>query len=427
MSITNGNNEIRAPQRLIYSNTRSRAPSLSPRRRSLARKRRRSSGASSTSYSSAISSEIQSPLQLYDEWILSYEPSHSERGRVIDMMRRTTMEQNSGSRFPLKCCDMVRKSSGDAYLLFGGGAKQYLQAYQVTYNGSNPQEMEWKSLCCTGGNALNRSKKKKNKKKKYKSREKEIEADAIASMDVRIKSVVVVPNPKYLCCWLIVTGDSRGTVRVYTLDEEKPTEFQFEGEDSILHRDNNATSPILSLCSTYSSQTNYHFEGGFQSQISEFDAEQSPINGVRNGKKSRIIPNYLELAPHLIFSGATDGWIRIWFWDVDSHCIQLVKRLAIHQNGVNSISASWLDATYSTHNELKSRRLAIVTGGDDQSMTLIIGDLDQTAAHKRRKNKQKKESQWTFNIIREIPITTAHIASIRCVQITPIITPNVVQ
>ncbi len=28
------------------------------------------------------------------------------------------MEQNGGSHFPLKCCDMVSKSIGNSYLLF---------------------------------------------------------------------------------------------------------------------------------------------------------------------------------------------------------------------------------------------------------------------------------------------------------------------
>eukprot|EP01083_Nonionella_stella_P193744 715179_1 len=208
---------------------------------------------------------------------------------------------------------------------------------------------------------------------------------------------------------------------------------------------------------------------------------------------NRIISGYSELPPHLIFSGATDGWIRIWFWDIDSHCIQLVERLAIHQSGVNTISASWLDAKFINKNNknnnkknkkhikqssspisskillkaankhknnnnirdgLLTRRLGILSGGDDQSLTLIIADFESTISMTRASRKRaihqkhhllrnsltinnlKLSSEniksnisstnntgWKLNVIREIPINTAHVASIRSVSITPIITP----
>eukprot|EP01084_Bolivina_argentea_P153967 268432_1 len=85
--------------------------------------------------------------------------------------------------------------------------------------------------------------------------------------------------------------------------------------------------------------------------MSDNAATDLNINANNNDNdNNRIISGYSELPPHLIFSGATDGWIRIWFWDIDSHCIQLVERLAIHQSGVNTISASWLDAKFINKN-----------------------------------------------------------------------------
>ncbi len=346
--------------------------------------------------------------------------------------------------------------------------------------------------------------------------------DSIQFMDLRIKSIVVIPSPKYYGKWLIITGNSRGTIRCYTFDENKPSEFQFEGEDCILHKDNNSSSPILSLTSTYSTETCYHFPNTKTMLFSPFNhiqtvsAQKQQRGGQLNInplskesdtiplKNNRIIGGYSELPPHLIFSGATDGWIRIWFWDIDSHCIQLVERLAIHQSGVNSISATWLDAKFinknlnnkkkniepihikqsstplnrktlmesnnnsesNTNNNdgLLTRRLGILSGEDDQSMTLIIADFESTMsmtrAHRKRSKHQKHNllrksliitnlklgsdnnnlskrsipsssvlsmTGWKFNVIKEIPINTAHIASIRSVAITPIITPNIVK
>ena len=69
--------------------------------------------------------------EMYDEWVLNFNPTQPPSSNVIQFVRQSIMEQNSGSRFPLKCCDMVRKSTGDAYLFFAGGAKEYLQAYEV--------------------------------------------------------------------------------------------------------------------------------------------------------------------------------------------------------------------------------------------------------------------------------------------------------
>jgi len=200
-----------------------------------------------------------------------------------------------------------------------------------------------------------------------------------------------------------------------------------------------------------------------------------------------MIAEYNELPPHLIFSGATDGWIRVWFWDIDSHSIQLVERLAIHLSGVNAVSASWLDAKFmpkdraktpvaassrtdspnlspspppdsmnSSHRSaregLLTRRLAVLTGGDDQSLSLIVADFESTMTMSRAARKRAKQQKlfrktvstsgmhsaaastsfsrvcgWRFNVIREIPVNTAHIASIRSVALTPIVTPAVVE
>ena len=486
--------------------------------------------------------------EMYDKWILNFDPQESPPSHVINFVRESIMEQNAGTRFPLKCCDMVKKSTGDAYLFFAGGAKEYLQGYQVTYNENEPDKIEWKSLCCTGGDSLN-----KQRGKRWKKHDQTIQA-AIHTIDLRIKSVVVIPSPKYYGKWLIVTGNSRGTIRAYTFDEDRPKEFQFEGEDSTLHKDNNASSPVLSLTSTYSSETYYHFPSSNLSNFSPFNhnansrritqrnkdntlsipsrgdnvikkqpgmdklsmsfsaplrEDSSKLTSIK--KQDRIISGYTELPPHLIFSGATDGWIRIWFWDIDSHSIQLVERLAVHQSGVNTISASWLDAKFINKNKNKNkrdksginndkepspsltsslsvsppptgaarhgsqqsqpmssyldslnnndglltRRLAITTGGDDQSITLIIADFESTMsmsrAARKRKNKQNqlfrkslsssnlrdvnstkttlnnRATGWKFNVIREVPINTSHIASVRSVAITPIITPRVVE
>ena len=465
--------------------------------------------------------------EMYDKWILNFDPTESPPSNVIQLIRESIMEQNAGSRFPLKCCDMVKKSTGDAYLFFAGGAKEYLQGYEVTYNQDKPNEIEWKSLCCTGGDQLNKTRGKRWKKQD------QMMQDRIQNMDLRIKSVVVIPSPKYYGKWLVVTGNSRGTIRAYTFDEDRPKEFQFEGEDSTLHKDNNSSSPVLSLTSTYSSETCYHFPSADASNFSPFNHnpmqprsqrhtkninKSSAVGGTlgvpssqslsaissqsRNSiqkKTDRIINGYSELPPHLIFSGATDGWIRVWYWDLDSHSIQLVERLAIHLSGVNTIAVSWLDAKFMskgknkrrqqqkkdtekepspslsvtpppTHGSqisqpmfsyadmiggdgLLTRRLALVTGGDDQCMTLIIADFESTmsmsrAARKRAKQQQlfrksmsssnlrdtnstkttlnSRASGWKFNVIREVPINTAHIAAIRSVAITPIITPEVV-
>merc|ERR1712130_610426 len=108
---------------------------------------------------------------------------------------------------------------------------------------------------------------------------------------------VVIPSPKYFKKWLICTGNSRGTIRAYTFDEERANEFQFEGEDVVLHKNNNSFSPILSLTSTYSA-TNYSFK-----------------NKEEKITKNRIKDAYMEIPPHFIISGATDGWIRCFFWD----------------------------------------------------------------------------------------------------------------
>ena len=106
---------------------------------------------------------------------------------------------------------------------------------------------------------------------------------------------------------------------------------------------------------------------------------------------------------------------------------------------------------------LLTRRLALVTGGDDQCMTLVIADFESTmsmarAARSRKRAKQQqlfrkslssnnlndnnsatktalhsRASGWRFNVVREVLINTAHVASIRSVAITPIITPCVVE
>ena len=201
--------------------------------------------------------------KMYDKWILNFDPQQSPPSHVVQLVRESVMEQNAGSRFPLKCCDMVRKSTGDAYLFFAGGAKEYLQAYEVTYNESKPDEIEWKSLCCTGGDQLNKS-----RGKRWKTRSN----DARSNTKYRFKnkSVVVIPSPKYYGKWLVVTGNSRGTIRAYTFDEDRPKEFQFEGEDSTLHKDN-SSSPVLALTSTYSSDTCYHFPSANAANFSLFN------------------------------------------------------------------------------------------------------------------------------------------------------------
>ena len=40
------------------------------------------------------------------------------------------------------------------------------------------------------------------------------------------------------------------------------------------------------------------------------------------------------------------GFIRIWFWDVDTHNIHIIDRLSTHVSGVNRISTAWLDDQY---------------------------------------------------------------------------------
>eukprot|EP01084_Bolivina_argentea_P106687 190865_1 len=194
--------------------------------------------------------------EMYSEWILNFKPNKHINGNVINLQRESIMEQNGGSRFPLKCCDMVRKSTGNSYLFFSGGAKEYLQGYEVTYNENKPEIVEWKSLCCTGGDI---NKRDKQRGKRWKNKDINTENDRLSTMDLRIKSICVIPSPKYSGKWLIITGNSCGTIRCYTFDEYKPSEFQFEGQDSNLHKDNNSSSPVLSLSSTYSSETCYHF------------------------------------------------------------------------------------------------------------------------------------------------------------------------
>merc|ERR1719242_945914 len=215
--------------------------------------------------------------------------------------------------------------------------------------------------------------------------------------------------------------------------------------------------------------------------VSPLSGTLNAVNTPRGRNSDRMIPGYATLPPHLVFSGATDGWIRVWFWDIDSHSIQLVERLAIHQSGVNAVSASWLDpkfmrktrggsktpvptalrpsdspnlsptppptasASHGGNDGLLMRRLAVLTGGDDQSLALIVADFESTmsmsrAARKRAKQQRlyKKSSNsasstfnrvtgWRFNVIREIPVNTAHVASVRSVALTPIVTPSVVE
>ena len=84
---------------------------------------------------------------------------------------------------------MVKKSSGNGYLFFAGGAKEYLQGYQVTYNESKPNEIEWKSLCSTGGDSSN-----KQRGKRWKQKD-DMMQQRINNIDLRIKSVVVIPSP----------------------------------------------------------------------------------------------------------------------------------------------------------------------------------------------------------------------------------------
>ena len=440
----------------------------------------------------------------YDDWILNFDPQAPPPPNVVRLVRESVMEQTSLNRFPLKCCDMVKKSSGSSYLFFAGGAKEYLQGYEVTFNPDNPSKVEWTALCFTGGDIDRHHGAGKRWKKPQ-----QMVQDAKDNMDLRIKSVVVIPSPKYYHKWLVVTGNSRGTIRAYTFDEERPKEFQFEGEDSVLHKDNNSSSPVLSLTSTYSSETSYLFPGNKTmtnipfhhvvtspdtgSTVERLDTARSapatltPLGSLASPRTSadRMISGYNTLPPHLIFSGATDGWIRVWFWDIDSHSIQLVERLAIHQSGVNSVSASWLDAKFMKKSRgktpvpsrrpadspnlsptpppsgkvavdegLLTRRLAVLTGGDDQSLTLIVADFESTMSMSRAARKRAKQQRlfkksmsttgihspaatmggtfsrvcgWRFNVIREIPVNTAHVASVRSVALTPIVTPAVAE
>lgn len=333
---------------------------------------------------------------------------------------------------------------------------------------------------------------------------------------------------------MVITGDSRGTIRAYTFDEKNQQEWQFEGEDNTLHKDHNSNAPILSLTSTYSASKSYCFSNDIQlndiylqsyfqgspSNINKANTSSSKDSGcistslllsppssstsatASSPTSTNIIKNYKDIPPQLILSGTTDGWIRIWFWEIDIHAIQLVERIAIHQSGVNSIAVAWLNARYINSQKEKSlksgilkvssmpnrsktglrletssdsatedhcgvlkRHLAIISAGDDQSMSLIIANFYSTMPAPRAARQRLQQnslfrrsvssmtipkiddksipsrlqlsssafthailkSGWKLDVIREMTISTAHMASVRSVAITPIITPTFMQ
>ena len=76
-------------------------------------------------------------------------------------------------------------------------------------------------------------------------------------MDLRIKALTVIPHPKYINKWLVITGNSIGTIRVYSFDDQNPNEFQYEGQDATIHGEKN---PILSLTSSFKHDKNRYFE-----------------------------------------------------------------------------------------------------------------------------------------------------------------------
>ncbi|ETO24063.1 hypothetical protein RFI_13098 [Reticulomyxa filosa] len=365
-------------------------------------------------------------------------------GDDLRLLSEGTLQQPGGGHFPFKCFDIVKRHDGKGYLLFAAGAKEFLQAFEITPSRNGDyQDTDWKALCFTGGDKIPN---KRGQKQWLKSNVESPSAfsddwqDPFKTMDLRIK--------KFEGKWLVITGNSIGVIRAYTLDEEKPDEFQFEGEDSALHHESNHGIPILSLASTYSCIGRYYFpdiesvlsnnnehqysseeveiaklmqhfitnfgrtpkktkhiqlsttsvstDSGnssissttitstrhndsvrIRSQTSTISQRSSAIAKVSTQRSfhsleyksekeefapssmsdSRIIPNYQDLPPHLIFSGSINGCIHIWFWDVDTHSLQLLEKFKTHLSGVNTISVSWLDPTFvSTHKQNSAKQ-----------------------------------------------------------------------
>ncbi|ETO20157.1 hypothetical protein RFI_17061 [Reticulomyxa filosa] len=506
-------------------------------------------------------------------------------GDNVRLVSGEVLQQPGGSHFPFKCFDVVKKHDGmnidyintiypynmhaicmqyvyiciicEGYLLFAAGAKEFLQAFEIIPSHDDGlKNVYWRALCFTGGDkAANKRQPTKNWTKPSTDPSSTSDEPTIKSpsktMDVRIKSVVVIPSPKFEGKWLVITGNSIGTIRAYTFDEEKPEEFQFEGEDSTLHSESNNFIPILSLASTYSCNRRYYFpniglvlsndedkyskeeveaakmiqhfitnfgrtpkEGLAQQSMhldaSESDKAMTPIRtsvfGSKDSKSNsnsnssggdhaasssrtprvrlqsknvhrkvsmhqsfhsshqtedkefvpsssadpRIITNYQDLPPHLIFSGSTNGWIYVWFWEIDTHSIQFVEKFKTHLSGLNTISVSWIDPTFvpftnnlktksnvqgkNDTNPLMKRRFILTSGGDDQSVGLIVADFKSTmaasiAARRRRQMTVVDSSGdgvrlaacgWAIELIREATIVCAHMSSVRGVCVLPI-------
>ncbi|ETO02312.1 hypothetical protein RFI_35123 [Reticulomyxa filosa] len=362
-----------------------------------------------------------------------------------------TLRQDNGSRYPFKCFDIVQKHYGKGYLLFAAGAKEYLQVFEMTPSDEKGGEsISWRALCFIGGDKV-------IKKKPLSNCEKEE-----SKIDPKKKKKKITGTKGK---WLIITGNSIGTIRVHSLDEKNAKQLELEGEDPSLHKESNHFVPVLSLTSTFSSYHQCHPSQQNATQMkqtkdeyhhfddkTEIRCDETNDNLHTSNPSHSCHENNEDVPPDLMFSGTTNGCIYAWIWNMRSRSTQLVNKFKLHQSGVNSISFAWLNPTFipllscpsqTTSNvsgklPLK-RRFVVTSGGDDQSVGLLIADLELEVAPKIKSESNRNSIKssandefnstvglitnhlcWRISVVKRLTIASAHLSSVRAVCVLPI-------